>query len=137
MRCNLYPAGTLGRYKYVVTIARYQEGILLSRHKERLTWECQGGHVEEGETAEQAARRELYEESGAAEYTIEPLCDYTVDGDDNAGAAFVACVRSLRPLPEDFEMAEVRVFDALPEQLTYPHILPTLYECARQKGMME
>ena len=39
-----------GDYKYVVVFSRYQGRLLLSRHKERRTWETQGGHVEPGET---------------------------------------------------------------------------------------
>ena len=54
MGCNLYPTGTLGHYKYVVTLSEYQGKLMLSRHKDRLTWEAQGGHIEAGETPEQA-----------------------------------------------------------------------------------
>lgn len=35
-----------------------------------------GGHREPGETIEETARRELYEETGALRYTIEPLGTY-------------------------------------------------------------
>lgn len=131
MTCKTYPLGTLKEYKYVVTLSEYRGKILLSRHKERDTWETQGGHIEPGETALDAARRELFEESGAAEFTIEPLCDYWagVEGTDDwaNGMVFHAAIQSLGPLPES-EMAETRLFDALPENLTYPAITPVLFQ---------
>lgn len=138
MGCNVYPTGTLGHYKYVVTLSEYQGKLMLSRHKDRLTWEAQGGHIEAGETPEQAARRELYEESGALEFTIQPLCDYEVEGEEGMGKGsrcFVAHVQELGRLPSDeFEMEEIGFFDTLPSQLTYPEILPALYCRAQEEG---
>ena len=45
---------------------------------------------------------------------------------------FRAEVRALGPLPES-EMAEVRLFDALPEELTYPGITPVLFARAERE----
>lgn len=134
MECRTYDAGVLETYKYVVVLSRYQGKILLSRHRERTTWETQGGHIEPGETPLEAARRELYEESGAREYAIEPLCDYWAgDEEDNAnGMVFAAEIRELGPLPES-EMAETRLFDRLPDNITYPDITPRLFERAKQR----
>ena len=47
----------------MVVLSRYRGKILLSRHKDRDTWETQGGHIEPGETPLEAARRELRQES--------------------------------------------------------------------------
>ena len=103
---------------------------MLSRHKLRTTWETQGGHVEPGETPIQAAKRELYEESGALHYDIRPLCDYwagdEITGSGATGMVFHAEIYELGAMPES-EMAEVRLFDGLPENLTYPGITPELY----------
>lgn len=130
MTSKTYPVGTLKQYKYVVTISEYQGKILLSRHKGRTTWETQGGHIEPGETPLEAAKRELFEESGAVEFTIEPLCDYWagVEGTDDwaNGMVFRAIIQKLGPMPES-EMTEVRQFDSLPENLTYPQITPGLF----------
>ena len=45
------------------------------------------------------------------------------------GAVFLADVRTLSALPQS-EMAEVRAFDALPDELTYPAITPVLFRAA-------
>lgn len=65
MESRVYELNELKEYKYVVILSKYQGKILLSRHKKRDTWETQGGHIEKGETPMEAAKRELYEESGA------------------------------------------------------------------------
>ena len=128
MQSKIYPFDTFNDRKYVVILSRKDGKILLSRHKERTTWETQGGHIEPGETPLEAARRELWEESGALEYTMTPLCDYWAC--DEAGSATGAGVRAeivrLGDLPES-EMAETRLFDALPENVTYPAITPVLF----------
>ena len=100
----------------------------MSRHRARTTWETQGGHIEPGETPLEAAKRELWEESGALEYTIEPLCDYrAADGlGSSSGAVFRAEITKLGPLPES-EIGETRLFETVPENLTYPHIAPALF----------
>ena len=130
MVCKTYETGTLISYKYVVVMSRYCGNILLSRHKERKTWETQGGHIEAGETPLDAAKRELYEEAGAVEYDIKPVCDYWVGDlgtkEGAGGMVFVADIRVLDEIP-DSEMAEVKSFDALPENLTYPAITPVLF----------
>lgn len=128
MTCKVCPLGTLVPYKYVVVMSKYQGRILLSRHRDRTTWETQGGHIEPGETPMDAARRELYEESGAVDFDIRPVFDYWA-GDENGGASgqvFAAEIRTLGPMPKS-EMAEVRAFDEVPPNVTYPAITPELF----------
>ena len=130
MICETFALNTLDRYKYVVVLSTCGGKIMLSRHRERDTWETQGGHIEPGETPMQAARRELVEESGATAFDIRPLCDYWAGDswphDGASGVVFEAEIRELGPMP-DSEMAEVRLFDALPDNLTYPAITPVLF----------
>ncbi len=116
-------------YKYVVVFSCYQGRLLFSRHRQRDTWETQGGHIEPGETLEQAARRELWEESGAEEFTLTPVCGYRAwEGDSGAcGAVFVAQIAKLGPMPQS-EMGGTGLFDHLPENLTYPGITPVLWQ---------
>ena len=115
----------------------YNGKILLSRHNERLTWETQGGHIEENETPLEAAKRELFEESGAIEYSIAPVCDYWSGTEDMThganGMVFKAIINKLGQIPES-EIAEVRQFDALPGNLTYPAITPVLFDFLTQSG---
>lgn len=126
---KVFPLGTFPAYKYVVTLSRMNGQWLFSRHRDRTTWESQGGHIEPGETPEQAARRELYEESGAVDYAITPVFDYWAGSREGSavGVVFLAEIRTLGPMP-DSEMAETRLFDAVPENLTYPWITNTLVE---------
>lgn len=130
MISKIYEVGALKTYKYVVVLSTYSGKLMLSRHKARTTWETQGGHVEPGETPMEAARRELYEESGAVEYDIRALCDYwagdEVTGKGATGMVFHAEIHRLGPMPES-EMAEVRLFDGLPGNLTYPAITPEIH----------
>ena len=135
MICQPYPLGTLGTYKYVVVLSHTGGKLLFSRHRDRITWETQGGHIEPGETPLDAAKRELYEESGALDFDIDAAFDYRA-GDEHGhadGMVFLAHIRSLGDIPES-EMAEVRTFDTLPpdEMLTYPGITPTLYRHAKK-----
>lgn len=131
LTCKTYALGSLQSYKYVVVLSEYQGKILLSRHRARSTWETQGGHIEPGEEPLQAAQRELYEESGAVDYEMEPLCDYWAgeEGTDDwaNGVVFHAVVHALDKMPPS-EMAEVKPFDALPQSLTYPEITPVLFQ---------
>ena len=130
MICRTFPLGTLRNYKYVVILSFYNGRIMLSRHRNRLTWETQGGHIESGETPLTAAHRELYEESGATGYHINPVFDYWVmdesDGSSASGQVFMASVTILDKIPES-EMSEVSFFDSLPNDLTYPEITPVLF----------
>ena len=128
LHCTIHPPDTLAPYKYVVVCAYYRGQWLMSRHRERDTWETQGGHIEPGETPLNAARRELQEESGVTDADLFHVCDYHGFTDTRAanGQVFLAVVYRLGTLP-DSEMAEVRLFDALPENLTYPNVSPRLY----------
>lgn len=131
MLCKTYDLNSLKEYKYVVILSEYNGKIVLSRHKQRTTWETQGGHIEQGETPLDAAKRELYEESGAVDFEIEPLCDYRAwnekTGHGANGVVFHAVIGRFGDIPES-EMAEIKEFATLPENLTYPAITPVVFE---------
>lgn len=133
LQCKVYPLDTLSPYKYVVVCTRLGNQWLLSRHKKRDTWETQGGHIEPGETPLEAARRELYEESGVDDALLYPVCDYYgYDADSHSnGVVFLAVIHHMGALPES-EMKEVRLFETLPENLTYPNVSPVLYGEAKK-----
>lgn len=83
--------------------------FLMVWHNGRNGWEMPGGHVEPGETAEDAVRREFIEESG---YSIEVVATRDIGYCDVCAAVITGRVS------EDCEM-ESRLFDALPEQLSF------------------
>ena len=95
----------------------------------------QGGHIEAGEDPETAARRELYEESGAVSADISPLCDYCGEepGFKNMGTGMVFEVRIsvLQQLPES-EMEETSLFEQFPDNLTYPEITRAILKFPHQ-----
>lgn len=96
------------------------------------------GWLEEGETPLEAAKRELHEETGAVAFDMEPLCDYTIDGELNGyyyngnGQVYFAIVHTLEEIPSNSEMGKIGLFDSLPDELTYP-ILRDYFEIAVQR----
>ena len=116
--------------RFAVIISYYQEKLVLCRHRQRTTWEIPGGHREAGETVDAAARRELWEETGANNAAVERVCVYNVlqDGCPSYGALYYAKISETGSLPDDSEIGEVGLFDLLPENLTYPAIQPHLYQ---------
>ncbi|PAB57557.1 NUDIX hydrolase [Anaeromicrobium sediminis] len=99
------------------------------KHKDRTTWEIPGGHREYGEDINHTAKRELYEETGAKECDVIPLCEYSVTIDNNTryGRLFYAEAEKVGDLP-NMEIKEVGVFHELPENLTYKEIQPIIFE---------
>lgn len=100
----------------------------MSRHKERDTWEKQGGHIEVDETPLECAKRELFEESGVMDANLYPVCDYWGFNHQacSNGVVFLAVVHSLGALPES-EMKEIKTFGEFPKNLTCPQTSPKLY----------
>ena len=127
LECTLHPFGSLGDYTFVVVVSVYMGRLMLSRHKKRMTWETQGGHIEAGESPAEAAARELREESGACEFTLMPVCDYCGYNKFASanGCVFYADIIRMGDMPES-EMAAVKLFDVIPEELTYPNVTPRL-----------
>jgi 8-oxo-dGTP diphosphatase len=129
------PAGV--RQKYAVIIATYNGKLLLCRHQDRDTWEIPGGHIEAGESAIEAAVRELQEETGATDFTIRPVCWYRLHFNDGGlGSISLLCAAEVYALGElHSEIAEIRTFEGVPTALTYPDIQPHLLAEAIRRGM--
>ena len=119
----------LSIYTFAVLITKHKGLWVFVRHRERTSWELPAGHVEENETVVQAAKRELFEETGALEYSLDQLVSYQGEykGKTIFGMLFIAEVCSFGTLPNT-EIAEKRLFTTIPEELTYPHIQPQLID---------
>lgn len=63
--------------QHVLVICRFEGRWLLTNHKER-GWEFPGGKGEQGESLEETARREVYEETGAILKSLEFIGEYEV-----------------------------------------------------------
>lgn len=120
-------------YKYSVIISKSGEKYVFCRHKDRSTWEFPGGHIEKGEHPDEAARRELWEETGAKDFDLYQISPYsvTMDGEENFGMLYFADIFTFGELPA-LEIEEVKLFDDLPENWTYPLIQPKLLKEAQR-----
>lgn len=120
--------------KFAVIISKYKDKWVLCKHKERNTLEVPGGHRETGENIHATARRELYEETGAIDFDISPICVYSVtapdnfDGAETFGMLFFADINTFEQELHS-EIEKIVITDTLPNSnWTYPLIQPKLIE---------
>ena len=133
-RVNFYDTSHFdaGKLTYSVIAALYKGRWIFVRHINRTTWEIPGGHIEKGESPDEAGERELEEETGALEFKLTSVADYSVekDGTIGYGRLYFAEVSKLGPIKDRSEIAEITLSDQLPEDLTYPDIQPHLFRKA-------
>lgn len=115
--------------KYAVIVSKYDGKWVFCKHRARDTYEVPGGHREPDEDILAAAKRELYEETGAVEYDLTPVCIYSVkaDGSESYGMLYFAQIKALGPLPQS-EIEKVFLLENLPDRWTYPLIQPKLID---------
>ncbi len=129
--------------RFAVIIARSNGKWVLCKHKERTTFEVPGGRREPGESIDETARRELYEETGALDFSIIPICVYSVTGKTRAndtseetfGMLYYADIRSFEPELHS-EIEAVYLMDELPTNWTYPLIQPKLIAEAGRRNVL-
>jgi 8-oxo-dGTP diphosphatase len=114
---------------YSVISARYKDKWLFVRHHKRSTFEIAGGHIEDGESADEAASRELMEETGALRFSIICIATYSVkrDSETGWGRLYFAEVLEKGPIPDISEIEEVVELDSIPDHPTHPDIQPQLF----------
>ena len=127
------------RLRFAVILARSGGKWVLCKHRERTTLEVPGGHREPGEDIETTARRELREETGAAAFTLRPVCIYAVvrDGEpgESCGMLYAAEITAFDPELHS-EIERTVLLDSLAGvDWTYPDIQPRLLEEARRRGV--
>ena len=140
-RVNFYDEAEDALLQFAVIIARSEGKWVFCKHKDRDTWEVPGGHREPKEAILDTAKRELYEETGALEFDLSPVCVYSViapdnfDGVESFGMLYYADIhRFERELHSEIE--KIVVTDELPERWTYPEIQPELLKEAGRRGFL-
>ena len=119
------------RLTYVVIAAREKERWIFVRHHERTTWEMPAGHIEKGESADQAAKRELFEETGTVNCTLKYLCDYQVSlGEKTESGRLYSANILKRNTKLEYEIEELCLVSDLPASLTYPEVQGLLFKHA-------
>lgn len=129
LKVNFYHAVDESLLKFAVIVSKYEGKWVFCKHKERSTYECPGGHREKDENIFEAAKRELWEETGAVKYDLQPVCVYAVEreGIESFGMLYFADIYEFEKLPA-LEIEVIKLFTDLPEEWTYPLIQPKLIE---------
>ena len=129
------------RLKFAVIIAKTAGKWVFCKHRERETYEVPGGHRELGEPILETAKRELYEETGATEFTLDPICVYSVtspdnfDGEETYGMLYFADIATFESELHS-EIERIVLTERLVESWTYPLIQPKLIEEAARRGFL-
>lgn len=139
MTVNFYEEVEDSLLKFAVIISRTNGKYVFCKHKSRDTLEVPGGHREPGESILETARRELYEETGAIDYSMKPVCVYSVISEDEAGGTetfgmlYFAKIHSFdKELHSEIE--KIVLMEEEPEYWTYPEIQPKLLREMKRRG---
>lgn len=143
MEVKFYDTVDDGKLRFAVIIAKSEGKFVFCKHKERNTYEIPGGHREENENIPDTAKRELYEETGATDFNLIPVCVYSVTGknrvndtgEETFGMLYFADIKKFENELHS-EMEKVVLLTDVPENLTYPLIQPLLIKEAERRGII-
>jgi ribosomal-protein-alanine N-acetyltransferase len=116
----------------MVIAARHKGQWGIGRLEGREDWCFPGGHRERNETMDEAAVRELREETGATDWeNLERIAQYSVDHGDRIswGTVYSCEITAFGELPGEFEIEEIAFADEFPlDNTRFPGIMPGLME---------
>ena len=125
--------------KFAVIVAKSADKWVFCKHRKRNTYEIPGGHREPGELIDGTARRELYEETGAVDFSLKRICVYSVtapdnfDGEETFGMLYYADIFSFEEELHS-EIEKIILSDRPVNDWTYPTIQPKIMEEALRRG---
>ncbi len=108
--------------------------------KREIHGKCRKVTEEAGEMIFDTAKRELYDETGAVDFDMKPICVYSVIADDNLdgesfGMLYYADIKAFEKELHS-EIERIMITDELPAAWTYPEIQPKLIEEAKERGVL-
>jgi len=106
MKVNFFDKVNDQLLKFAVIMCEYRGKWVFCKHKDRDTYEIPGGHRDKGESILEAAKRELFEETGATRYHIRPVCAYSVkDHEETYGMLYYSQIEEFSELGSGFNLA--------------------------------
>lgn len=117
-------------YTRVICVSKYKDKYVFSYNKKRDGWEIPGGHIEEGETWEEACKREMYEETGATKINVTPVCVYKIS---TYGLLCYCEILELDKLPDEYEMSQIMFSDKLPDNMTFPDSSKVYFDAVNER----
>lgn len=139
MTVKFYDEAEDSLLKFAVIVSKYNGKWVFCKHKQRETLEVPGGHREIGEKIGETAKRELYEETGAVDFKIKPICVYSVisddiDAEETFGMLYFADIKAFESELHS-EIEKIYLLDDLPSEWTYPLIQPKLIDEIIRRGI--